>query len=163
MSFLLYSIFSTPGRLLYDQLGSDSEAGFRRDTSTMTLDQVVALNQVKRSVETLERRLDKLQDFWQERDRELSQTVQYSDLEGAMKTVCVCVRVPAQVGRVSGLPVALYSLYCPIFLGLPYITLYCCQFALYALYFQQFLQINWLMIRKSQNPDAPMGLLTHKL
>ena len=35
---------------------------------------------------------------------------------------------------------SLYSLYCPILLGLPYISIYFPNFALYALYFQQFHQ-----------------------
>ena len=53
----------------------------------------------------------------------------------------------AKLARISDLPVVLYPLYCSIFFSLRCISLYFPQFAIYALNFQLFLQINRLPLK----------------
>ena len=45
------------------------------------------MNRIKQVVEELEDKLDKIQDLWTVREKELGQKAQVSELESAMKTV----------------------------------------------------------------------------
>ena len=63
--------------------------------------------------------------------------------------------------KISGLPVALFSLYPPIFFSSPFIFLYFLKFALYALYFRTFDQISMKKINETDKshfqPRPSMG------
>ena len=50
-------------------------------------DEVVAMHQVRRLVETMESQLDELQEIFQRKEREVSIKLRISELERAMKTV----------------------------------------------------------------------------
>ena len=53
----------------------------------MTLDDLEAQKQVKRIVQYLENRMEKLQDYLSERDRRLNLNVQYEDLQKEIRSV----------------------------------------------------------------------------
>ena len=76
------------GRELYNCIHSDSASGFTvNETSSFTPDHLSSLEHVKKAVEILELKLDRIQSLWQQRDREISRTVRFDDLEHNMKTV----------------------------------------------------------------------------
>ena len=49
--------------------------------------QVVTMNSIKRTVEHLENKLDKITEIWQDKERGVGERMQLSELETAMKTV----------------------------------------------------------------------------
>ena len=59
------------------------------DSSHYTLDQVVTMNSIKRNVEHLENKLDKITELWQDKERGVGERVKLSEIESAMKTVSV--------------------------------------------------------------------------
>ena len=79
------------GRDLYRKLQVDADTGFSQsnvaETSNYTLDQVVTMNSIKRTVEHLENKLDKITEMWQDKERGVGERLQLSELETAMKTV----------------------------------------------------------------------------
>ncbi len=76
------------GRELYARFRDDAGSGFaQQDESQMTLDQVMGINQIKRVIEELEGRLDRIKASWMERDRILNQSIQWGDIEETMKMV----------------------------------------------------------------------------
>ncbi len=57
-----YSLLFLVGRDLYSHFHNDADTGFEQtNEATLTLDQIVAMNQIKRTVESLENKLDKIQ------------------------------------------------------------------------------------------------------
>ena len=89
------------GRELYRKFQVDADTGFSQshvaaENANYTLDQIVAMNSIKRTVEHLEHKLDKITDMWQDKERGVGEKLQLSDLETAMKTVtslqtCTCM------------------------------------------------------------------------
>ena len=80
------------GRELYRKFQVDADTGFSQshvaaENANYTLDQIVAMNSIKRTVEHLEHKLDKITDMWQDKERGVGEKLQLSDLETAMKTV----------------------------------------------------------------------------
>lgn len=84
------------GRQLYSEWEGDAvEAGVgvasmeQLDSSDphYTLDQVVAMNTIKKVVEGLEGQLDRIQQLWRVRHQELGDKLQLSEMEQAMRTV----------------------------------------------------------------------------
>ena len=81
------------GRDLYRKLQIDADSGFTRqsasvsDATTYTLDHVVTMNSVKRMVEHLENKLDKITEMWLDKERHVGRKTMFADLEVAMKTV----------------------------------------------------------------------------
>ena len=72
---------------------TEVESGFTRpEEENYTLDQVVTMNTIKREVEGLERELDNITIMWQNKEKEIGQKMQMSDLEQAMKTVSCGLR-----------------------------------------------------------------------
>ena len=63
---------------------TEVESGFEEN---YTLDEVVTMNAIKRQVEALEREMDDVTLMWQNKEREIGQKMQLSELEQAMKTV----------------------------------------------------------------------------
>lgn len=59
----------------------------RSSSQYFTMDQVIAMNCVKRAVELLESKMDQIKGLFQERKKYMATTAQLKDLEQAMKTV----------------------------------------------------------------------------
>ena len=84
------------GRDLYRKLQVDADSGFARtsasvsDATTYTLDHAVTMNSVKRNVEHLENKLDKITEMWLDKERNIGRKSMFSELEIAMKTVNIC-------------------------------------------------------------------------
>ena len=93
------TIVYMPGRGRYSEFEGDAvEAGFKvtdleqLDGSTnphYTLDQVVAMNTIKKVVEGMEGQLDRIQQLWRTRHQQLGDQLQLSEMEQAMRTVGV--------------------------------------------------------------------------
>lgn len=56
-----------------------------------TLDQVNAMNNIKKVVEGLEAQLDRIQGLWRDRNQELGDLLQLSEMEQAMRTVSTSI------------------------------------------------------------------------
>ena len=92
MSYIIILCIFSTGRDLLSQLTSDDSSGFQHhDDAVMTSDHLNAVTAVRRAVEPLEYKLDVIQENWQKRERELSHTVQFGELEITMKTVSYSV------------------------------------------------------------------------
>lgn len=59
----------------------------RSSSQHFTMDQVIAMNCVKRAVELLESKMDQIKGLFQERKKSMGTRAQLKDLEQAMKTV----------------------------------------------------------------------------
>lgn len=71
------------------RLNSAAALSSPRTTSSQqfTMDQVIAMNCVKRAVESLESKMDQIKGLFQERKKHMGTRAQLKDLEQAMKTV----------------------------------------------------------------------------
>ena len=76
------------GRNLHSEMKNDVESGFVTiEPANYTLDQVETMNQVKRMVEELENKLDRIQHLWHEKEMLLGAQSKVMEMEEAMKTV----------------------------------------------------------------------------
>ena len=81
--------FVSGQNLLY-QMSNDDTAGFRHAGEiSLTSDQLVTIETVRQALDQLMTKLDRVQAQWQQRHLQLSHTVQFGELEDAMKTVSV--------------------------------------------------------------------------
>ncbi|XP_023933441.1 uncharacterized protein LOC106181372, partial [Lingula anatina] len=97
------SVIKTPekvikqGHELLQKIAGDAESGFRgMDDITATPDMMTAQGQVRRMLVTLEDKVDRIQDYWESRERELSNNVQFAELEKGFKKVVDWVTGPAE-------------------------------------------------------------------
>ena len=81
-------------------MSNDDTAGFRHAGEiSLTSDQLVTIETVRQALDQLMTKLDRVQAQWQQRHLQLSHTVQFGELEDAMKTVSVNSLRPRQHGR----------------------------------------------------------------
>ncbi|XP_064597993.1 SEC14 domain and spectrin repeat-containing protein 1-B-like [Liolophura sinensis] len=98
--YLQDSIMNTPtkilrqGRDVLNQLQREGTSGFHNDAST--LDNLESQRQVKRMIQYLEVKVDKVQEFLDDQDQALSHNVQFSELESGFKKVVNWVLGPGE-------------------------------------------------------------------
>lgn len=79
--------FVKTGSVLLTQLQSN-ESGFQSNNDVVaTLDNLEAQKQVKRTTQFLERKVEKIQEHLETRDRSLNHNLQYEELKQGMKIV----------------------------------------------------------------------------
>ncbi|KAK3083009.1 hypothetical protein FSP39_011505 [Pinctada imbricata] len=102
--FLQESILGVPTRVIRDgrellarlqQYSNDQSTAAEEDAVT-TLDNLEDQKQVKRMIQYLEGRVDKLQQVLEDRDRSLSINLQYEDLQRNIKTVLTWILGPGE-------------------------------------------------------------------
>lgn len=97
MYIYMYKNVKLTGRNLYEHLTSERESGFRRQSKEDYIeDQELALAQVQHVISELEAKLDRIQDYWTEREQRLSHRLKTVDLEQGMNTVVAWILGPAE-------------------------------------------------------------------
>lgn len=79
------------GRELLLKLQQYNEAAMPGDGSVTTLDNLESQKQVKRTLQYIENRLDKIQNFLEDQDRSLHMNVLRDDLQKEFRQVCSVV------------------------------------------------------------------------
>ena len=97
------------GHDLLQKLQQYNEASMHGDDAVTTLDNLEAQKQVKRTLQYIENRLDKLQNFLEDQDRSLHMNVLRDDVQKEFRQVC-CTNWRVYVDMIQFSPFSLVPL-----------------------------------------------------
>ena len=84
-------MFIIAGRELHNCIHKDYTAAKTDSGNLLTLDHLTSLSHIKKSVDVLEEKLDRIQSRWSDRERHQNNTMKFEDIEHAIKTVSYLV------------------------------------------------------------------------